>query len=334
MSELRVEVLVLSKSEIERLVSYKEVLESVELSFKAYGTGELIQPQKDPMYIDGERHKNFLIAAPAFVKSLATAGIKWNCVYGNQKPGFPVIGATVILNDVETGMPIAFMDGISITTMRTAGHSAVAAKYLAKKESSIVALIGCGAEARTHLSALNELFPLKTVKVFDIRPEAMGAFKQEMYERFSVDIVPTKSIQEAVTGTDIVCVLTTSPKPVVFEQWIPSGCFVSGIMGFYDLDPMITKKADKWVLGHRESDKHLFVGDGLHLGDGITMQPSMDDVYGDMGEITTGAKPGRQNNQERNVYTHAGMGSHDVAVAMVAYRKAKEKGVGTTVRLI
>jgi len=334
LNSLEVKVLILSKSEIEQLVSYKDVVKAVEASYRAYGMGEVIQPQKDAMYVDGSKHQNFLISMPAFVGTMNIAGLKLASVYDNQKPGYPTIGAIVILNDVETGMPIAFMDGLSITNMRTAGHSAVAAKYLAKKNSSTVSLIGCGAEARTHLAALNELFSLKTIKVFDIRPEAMSAFKREMSERFPVDIVPTNSVSEAVEGSDIICCLTTSPKPVVFEYMVPVGCFVSGLMGFYDLDATITKKADKWVLGHMESDKHLFVEDGLHVGNGIVMRPSMDDVYGDMGEIVTGKKPGRQNDKERIVYCHAGMGSHDLAVAKVAYTRAKEKGIGIEVKLI
>lgn len=334
MGGLQVEVLVLNKSEIERLVSYQDVVEAVESSYRAYGMGEVEQPQKEALFVDGAKRQNLLIAMPAFIKPMDVVGIKWVSVYDNQKPGFPTIGATVVLNDTETGFPIAFMDGLSVTNMRTGGHSAVAAKYLAKKDSSTVAMIGCGAEARTHLLALNELFPLKTVKIYDIKPEAMAAFKQEMSARFSVDIIPTKSAQEAVEGTDIICMVTTALKPIVLEPWVPTGCFVSGLMGFYDLDPMISKKADKWVLGHWESDTHLFVDDAIHMGDGLTMPLSRDDVYGDMGEIVTGAKPGRHNEQERIVYTHAGMGIHDLAVAKVVYTRAKEQGIGTKVRLI
>ena len=95
-----------------------------------------------------------------------------------------------------------------------------------------------------------------------------------------------------------------------------------------------TKKADKWVPGHLMSDTHLFADDTLRLGDGLTMPLSADDVYGDMSEIVTGAKPGRQNEQERIVYTHAGTGIHDIAIAKVAYTRAKEQGIGTRVRLI
>ncbi len=333
MSNLQIEVLVLNKTEIERLVSYKDVVEAVEKAFKAYGAGETAQPQKEPLFTDGAKHQNLLIAMPAFISSMDVVGIKWASVYENQKPGFPTVGAAVVLNDTGTGLPIAFMDGLSITNMRTGGHSAVAAKYLAKKNSSKIALIGCGAEARTHLSALNEVFPLKTVKIYDIKPEAMTAFKQEMAPRFSVDIVPAGSAREAVEGADIICMLTTAPKPIVLEPWVPEGCFVSGIMGFYDTDPMLSRKADKWVLGHMQSDTHLFVEDTT-IGGGLTMPLAKDDIYGDMGEIVTGAKPGRQNEHERIVYTHAGMGIHDLAVAKIAYTRAKEQGLGTRISLI
>ena len=332
MGDRQIDVIVLNKSEIEGLVSYQDVVAAVEAAFTAYGMGETIQPQKEPLFTDGSKHQNLLISMPAFIKSMDVVGVKWASVYENQKPGFPTVGAAVILNDTGTGLPIAFLDGLSITNMRTGGHSAVAAKYLAKKDSSRVALIGCGAEARTHLSALNEVFSLKTVKVYDIKPEAITAFRQEMSQRFSVDIIPAKSVQEAVEGTDIICMLTTAAKPIIFEPWVPAGCFLTTVMGFYDTDPMLSRKADKWVLGHLRSDTHLFVEDAC-IGEGLTMPLSKEDIYGDMGEIVTGAKPGRQNDQERIIYSHAGMGIHDLAVAKIAYTRAREQGIGTRIRL-
>ena len=334
MGDRQIDVIVLNKSEIEGLVSYQDVVAAVEAAFTAYGMGETIQPQKEPLFTDGSKHQNLLISMPAFIKSMDVVGVKWASVYENQKPGFPTVGAAVILNDTETGLPIAFLDGLSITNMRTGGHSAVAAKYLARKNSSRVALIGCGAEARTHLSALNEIFSLKTVKVYDIKPKAITAFKQEMSQRFSVDIIPANSVQEAAEGADIICMLTTAAKPIILEPWVPAGCFVTAIMGFYDTDPMLSRKADKWVLGHTLSDTHLFIEDTAGIGEGLTMPLAKEDIYGDMGEIVTGAKPGRQNDQERIVYTHAGMGIHDLAVAKIAYTRAKKQGIGTKIRLV
>lgn len=334
MKSLEVKVLVLNKAEIERLVSYQDVITAVESAYRAYGQGEVEQPQKETMYVDGARRQNLFLAMPAFIKPTNTAGIKWVCVFDHQKPGYPTVSATVVLNDTETGIPIAFLEGSSITNLRTAGHSTVAAKYLAKKNSSTAAFIGCGAEARTHLPALKEIFPLKTVKIYDIKPEAMTTFQKEMSPRFPVEIIPAKSAQEAVEGVDIICLLTTATKPVVLEPWVPKGCFVTGLMGFYDLDPMLSKKADKWVLGHRESDTHLIVDDAVRLGKGLSMRLSQDDVYADMGEIVTGARPGRENDRERIVYTHMGMGIHDLAVAKIAYTRARERGIGIRVKLI
>ena len=98
---------------------------------------------------------------------------------------------------------------------------------------------------------------------------------------------------------------------------------------------MLSKKSDKWVMGTNDSDGPRIIDYyNSKLYDRIELELSRDDVYGDMGEVITGAKPGRENDQERILYTHMGMGAHDVALAQTAFNKAKEKGVGTRVRLI
>ncbi len=338
MSITDVEVLILSKTEIENLISRRDVIEAVEVAFKALGTkGELAMPQKEIMFIGPVADHNVFIPMPTYIKPIGAVGIKWVSVYQTQKPGIPMIwGSVIILNDPETSLPYAIMDGTAITNLRTAGgHAPVAAKYLAKKNSKTMAIIGCGFEARTGLPAFNDLFPLEAVKIYDIKLEAMSAYKQEMSKQVSAQIIPSKTAQEAVEGADIVLVATFAQEPVVFEPWIPEGCFVIGLMRFQDLDPMLSKKADKWVLGTNDSDGHLIIDYyDSKLYKRIAVELSRDDVYGDMGEVITGAKPGRENDQERILYTHMGMGAHDVALAQTAFNKAKEKGVGTRVRLI
>jgi len=333
-----VEVLVLSKAEIENLVSVKDIVDSVEVAFKALGTpGELTMPQKDEMFVGPLADRNIFIAMPTYVKPISAAGIKWISVYQTQKPGIPSVwGSVLILNDPETSLPYAIMDATGITNLRTAGgHAAVAAKYLARKDSKTMAIIGCGFQARTGLASFNYLFPLEEVKVYDIKTEAMSAFKEEMSKQVSAQIIPSKTAQEAVEGADLVLMVTFAPEPVVFEPWIKEGCFVAGTMRFQDLDPMLSKKVDKWVLGDNSSDGHLIIDYyNCKLYDKIDLELSRDDVYGDMGEIVTGAKPGRENDKERTLFTHMGMGAHDIALAQTAYSKAKEKGIGTKVKLI
>jgi len=323
-----VEVLILNKAEIEGLLSYKEALEVEEEVYKAHGSGEVIQPHKSLIFTDPPQNNNRIISMPSFIKSMNVIGIKWASNYFKQKPGIPgAWGSVIVLNHVDSGQPFAVMDGTAITNVRTACHSAIPAKYLAKKNSRTITMIGCGAEARTHLAAYKEIFPLEVVKVYDIKPEAITAYKQEVEGPLSVKVVPAASAQEACEGSDIICMVTSAWKPVVMEPWVPAGCFVSGIFEFVDLDPELSKKSDKWVVADRAADEHH--GENYHPG-----LIDYNNVYAEVGEIVTGAKPGRENNLERIVYTHFGMGAHDIALANFVYNKAVKQGLGSKVKLI
>jgi len=324
-----VEVLVLNKTEIEKLITYEDVIEAVEIAFKAQATkDQLSQPPSTPLFADPPNNTKLLLSMPCCIKSIGVAGIKWtNAYYQNQRSGTPPMwGGVIVLNDPETGIPYSIIEATAITHMRTAGgHAAVAAKYLAKKDSRMMAIIGCGAEARTGLLAFHRLFPLETAKIFDIEPEAMSVFQREISSQISVKIIPTKTAEEAFEGADIIMLATSANRPILMEQMVPIGCFVAGLRRFIDIDPVLSLKADKWVLGNRVADGNLNIPDiGL----------SYNYVYADMGEIITGAKPGRENYEERILYTHTGMGAHDVALSHIAYKKAREQRMGTEVRLI
>ncbi len=334
MSESKTKVLILSHEDVKSVITGKLVVDAVESAFREWGTGQLEQVQKVPLVMDDKR-LNILIAEPAYLKSKDVVGMKWANLYFNRPPGYDIPaswGVLTILNKPESGVPYAIMEGTLITRMRTGGgHAVVSAKYLAKKNSKILGIVGCGEEARAGFRGLVDNFPIETVKICDIKPEAVTAFQKEMAQEYSVKIVPAGSPKETVEETDIVLMATSSraKEPIVFEPWIGPGCFVDGIVGFMDLDPALSEKTDKWVLGHRESDGFLIV-DGK-VGHGPKL--SHDDVYADMGEIVTGKKPGRENDNERIVYTHMGMGAHDVAVAQKVYEKAVAKGIGLEVYL-
>lgn len=337
MTETKVEVLVLSKKEIESLIKRKDVIDAAETAFRALGTGQLNMPQKEPMWMDDER-MNFLIAMPTYVKSINTAGMKWADLYFKRDKKYADIPSTwgdvIILNKPDTGLPYAIMDGTFITNIRTGGgHAVVAAKYLAKKSSKTLALIGCGAEAYITYPNFIDTFPIETIRLCDIRPEAMEAVEKEIHKEFkATTIVKTTAAKEAVKGADIIVMITSAHYPVVKEPWVEPGAFVAGLFAFYDLDPMLSKKADKWILGARLSDNHLIVHN--KGASGLTMELSEADVYADMGEIVAGKKKGRENNHERIVYTHLGMGAHDIALAKIAYERAVKKDMGKTVTLI
>jgi alanine dehydrogenase len=323
-----VEILFLSKEDVEKVITYADAVDAVELAYRAQGTpGQLVQPPNAHLWIDAPENSQLILSMPASIKSINVAGMKWTNTYRNQVPGIPAIwGGIVVLNHIETGIPFAIMDATTITHMRTAGgHAAVAAKYLAKKDSNIVAIIGCGAEGRAGLLAFNELFPLKQVRIHDIKPEAMSVFQRDIGSKISAEILIAKNTEEACDKVDIIIMGTWSEKTILFDSMIPEGCFVAALRRFKDVDPLFSKKADKWVLGNRVSDAHFNTPDiGL----------SYNDVYADMGEIVTGRKEGRVNKKERILYTHMGMGAHDVALGYKIYCKAKQAGLGIKIKLI
>ena len=315
----------ITKEEVERLVTPTEVVDAVVDCFRALGEGKLVHPAKDPLWTNEEK-TNMLLAMPAYMKESKVAGVKWVSMYKEQQPGIPSSwGNLLILNNGDTGVPYAIMDATAITAMRTAGgHAVAAARYLARKDSRKLAVIGCGEEGQAGIRSFLDNVPgLEEVRLCDLSPMRLEQTREKYQDR--VRIVFCADPQEAVKNTDIVLLVTTSRKPLVRCEWLPRGCFVAGLYAFHDLDPEVSRKADKWVLGNQTSDLTFVINDPLFAGYHLKQE----DVYGDLGEIVTGKKAGREHDDELILFSHMGMGSLDVAVGQLIYRRAVEQGVGT-----
>ena len=169
------EILYLSRQDVEELaLSMSEIIGALESMFRAKGEGKVEMPPKPGIH---PRPDAFIHAMPAYIPDQNAAGVKWISGYPeNQKKGLPYITGLLILNDPETGFPIAVMDATWITAMRTGAATAVAAKYLARKESSTVGILACGVQGCSNLEALSCVFRIEEVKAYDIRPEAAETF--------------------------------------------------------------------------------------------------------------------------------------------------------------
>ena len=245
-----------------------------------------------------------------------------------------MLSAIDIINDVETSLPLAILDGAIITGMRTGGHSAVGAKYLARKNSNVLAIVGCGVQARYHLMHLTEVFDFQEIRIFDAVNEVAQEFRTMMAERIDTDISISKTAKEAVAGADIICMLTSARESVVREEWVDSGSCVCGINGFLDLDPECAVRFDKWVLGYYGRDLEWIDGSEVGKNSPEVVPYTRNDVYADLAtEIIQGKRPGRTNTQERIVFTHHGMPALDVAVAALVYEIAENEGIGQHLRL-
>ena len=320
-------VLFLNDQQVRSLLTQRDVLDIVEETFTALGNGMLRHPRKDPMFVDEEGRYNCLLAMPAQLKHKQVAGMKWISMFSHQKPGLPSsFGNFVILNHTDTGAPFALVEATSITLMRTGGgHAVIGAKHLAKKGACKLAVIGCGDEGRRAIGGFLEEFALKELHLCDLSEAAMDRCIAEHSGRIE-KIVKCASPREAVKGTDMVLTVTTSRKPLITADMLEPGMTVLGLNAFNDLDGSRAVGRFRWILGNKHSDGSQIVDNprfaSAHL--------SMDNVSGDLGEILTGKIPGRTSEDEVIVFTHMGMGSLDLACALVAYERAMEKGIGQT----
>ena len=331
------EILVVSKEEVEALLTPAACLERCLDTFRWVGEGLVEQENPANLYVTDRSGPEppyghgVIQSFPAMVRPIGRAAVKWLSSFRNNPlRGLPAISALDLVTDIETGMPLALVDGTSVTNMRTGGHSAVGAKYLARADSSRVAVIGCGNEGRTHLLALDELFDLSGVSAFDIHPETLARFASEMEAKAGVPVTAASGVEEAAAQADIICVVTTARQPVLLESWVPEGAHVCAVNGFFDVEAECAVGFDKWAVGWYERDLAWIEGDEVgRLGGLAPGVLSRADIHADLAsEIIPGRKPGREHDRERTVMTHMGMPALDAAVASLAYDLALEAGAG------
>lgn len=324
-----INIRMLSKSQVDQLITPEDVMQAVEQTFRDIGNGTVFHPVHAPIWMD-ETRANMFLASPAYLKESHAVGVKWVNLFSNQQPGLPSsYGNLLVLSNSENAQPYAIMEASTITTMRTAGgHGTVSAKYLARKDSSILAVIGCGEEARAGIRSYLKAFPeLKQINLYSRRQSSMDRMVRLFGEQ--IPIVCHSSAQAAVEAADIVLMTTTATTPVVMFDWLKKGAFVSGMYSFNDLDPACSTQADKWYLGERIVDTHNII----HFPPMLKYHLSEDDVFGDLGEVVTGKCPSRENDDEIIVFTHMGMGALDVAVGNIVYQRAVEQNIGTVIDL-
>lgn len=318
---LSTEVLVLDRRETEELLDMSEALKAVENAFKLEANGETIMPPK--LYLDLPEYHGDFRAMPAYIDG--SAGLKWVSVYpDNRQRNYPCVMAIIILSDPETGSPLAIMDGTYITSMRTGAAGGVAVKYLARRSSSVIGIVGAGVQARTQLLAIGEVLPnIAEVKVFDLYGDMSQKYAEEMAAKLNISIRPVQTIGEA-TEADVVVTTTTSAAPIVKKQHIRPGTHINAIgadgRGKQELETDVLKNA-KIVVDDIEQASHSGEVNVPLLKNLI----ALDDIYAIMGEIVAGKKRGRENDEEITVFDSTGLAIHDIICAKVVYNKARKR---------
>ena len=299
-----------------------EIIESMEKMFHAKGEGRTEMPPKPGIHPGAG--DSFIHAMPASIPDLNSAGIKWVSGFPeNPARGLPYISGLLIFNDVQTGLPLSVMDGVWMTAKRTGAASVISARYLARPESSVMGMLGCGVQGRSHVEALKVRFPLEKVMAYDASEDARNQYAGEISAKFELEVVPVQTPQEAVTGCDIVVTagpMVQPPHATILPGWLDEGAFASLV----DYDSYWQPAA------MRETD--IFCTDDTNQFRAVQQTgyfKGIPDLQADLGELVTGQKPGRQTPAQRTMTANLGLALDDMAVAPLIYQKAKDKGIGT-----
>lgn len=314
-------LLYLSREDVEAThLPMLEVIDALEAMFKEKGDGRTEMPPKPGIH---PRADSFIHAMPAYIPGLQSAGIKWVSGYpGNREKGLPYISGLIILNDPDTGVPIAVMDCRWITAKRTGAATAIAAKHLARPDSNSVGIVACGVQGRSNLEALACVLPIKRVRAFDRDPENSSEYAREMEARLHVEVEPVATLAEAVQELDIVVTsgpILKHPTPTIEAGWLAEGAFASLV----DYDSYWTGAALREVdkLATDDLAQMRFVREQGYFRD--TPEP-----YADLGAIVTGRRPGRESPHERTIAMNLGLALDDMATAIRVYERAQRMGIG------
>ena len=318
--------LYLSRKDVEAVnLPMRDIIAALEKMFREKGLGKVEMPPKPGIHT---RPDAFIHAMPAYIPSLESAGMKWVSGYpSNQKKGLPYISGLIVLNDADTGIPTAVMDCTWITAMRTGAATAVAAKYLARKDSDSVGIIACGVQGRSNLEAIACVFKIKKVKAFDIVPAVAEKYAKEVSGALSLAVEAVDSPEKAVRNLDIVVTsgpILKHPKPTIKAGWLAKGAFASAVDYDSYWDGAALAEADKLSTDDKAQ---------MAYTRSVGYFQNTPEPYADLGEIVAGKKPGRQSPDERIIAINLGLALDDMATAPLVFRKAREMGIGVELPL-
>jgi len=315
-------ILVLTRQEIATLMNFNDYVTAVEEAFRQYDEGRALSPGVlDIEAHDGEFH--IKAAGLQLERTYIAVKVNGNFSQNRSRFGLPTIQCAITLCDGTTGSLLAFMDSIEITINRTAAATAVAAKYLARPDSTSVTICGCGEQGKIQLIALKHVLPLERVYAFDLDEKTARTFAGQMAKDLNIPVIPVTTLKEAARNSDVIVTCTTSRRHFLSRDDVVPGVFIAAVGADshdkQELDPnlMVSNKVVVDIL-----EQCAAIGDLHHaLKQGVL---SRADVYAELGAIVSGRKPGRTSQDEIIILDTTGTALQDVAAAAAIYDRAKE----------
>ena len=319
--------LLLSEEDVRIVLSMDDLIGTMRTALEQFSMRAVEQPLRT--VIEVGLQKAAFGVMPAYIRESTALGAKIVTVFNsNAGAGLPTHLATILLFDSMTGELVAIVDGRFITEARTAAVSAMSTDLLANKDASVLAVIGSGVQARSHVDAIRRVRDVHAVRAWSPDPDRLAAFVREMQPRMGANVTGCASAREAVDGASIVVLATSAREPVVRSGWIGDGTHVCAVGACRpdqrEMDTALVARARLFV------DSRI----GALAEAGDVLLPMREGVFdethiaGELGEVSAGTVPGRRSAAEVTIFKSLGMAVEDVAAAHLAYEKAAERGLG------
>jgi len=326
------QVLLISDKEVKDLLSMDETIEAVEEAFRAKGLSRTQMPPKSYLFFDN--YQGDVRIMPSYLESIDSAGVKIVNVHPNNpaKFGIPTVMGIITLIDPKTGAVTTIMDGTYITSMRTGAAGAVATKYLARKNSGRLGLVGAGVQARTQLLAISRVLKLEEVYVWSNPESTIDSFIHTEQKNFDFKFIHCRSCEDCVSKSDVISTVTPSSNPIVDSEWVKDGTHINAMgadaPGKEELDPRLLLKSKVIV-----DD----ITQAVHSGEiNVPISRNLfseNRIYCELSDIINGKRTGRDSDDEITIFDSTGLSLLDVSTATLVYRKAVESNIGTLARL-
>ena len=309
----------LTEADVRASLSLEALIGEMESALAAFSSRDVVQPVRTAIEL---REREFFALMPAYDPGHELLGAKLvSVVPRNVMKGLHTHLAAISLFDPDTGELLAVMDGRWITEVRTAAASAVSMRHLSRPEAEVLAILGSGVQARSHIEALPRVRPFREIRAWSPTPEHLRQFAEETGARAAA------SAEEAVRGADVVVLATSAVTPAIHSGWVSPGTHVIAMGACRpsqrEIDPALMARARLFVDSKEAALKES--------GDVIPFGP--DHVRAELGDVVAGRAPGRTSADEITIYKSLGLAIEDVATAGLVYRAAKQSGRGVTLSL-
>lgn len=309
-----------NKERIASLLPMNECIEVMEKTFRSLAAGECLQPLRNIMELPARN--GVLGMMPGYAEKLGVMGIKVITVFhANSEVGLPSHQGIVILFDAKNGHPLMLFDALEITAIRTAAASAVATKLLSRMDASTLAIIGSGEQAKRHIEAITLVRTIKQVNIWSRNEKNAKDLAETVSGIYGVPIAVSGDINETVTNADIICTVTSSKEPLVSGDWISAGTHINAVGS----STPTARELDTAAMVRSKLFTDCYDSIFNEAGDFLIPKKegavTDDHVKAELGEVLTGVKKGRENNDEITVFKSLGIAAEDIFSAFHIYKK-------------